>query len=138
LGPDPTLRATVSEAVSRALTLLDQLEEPRELRRWLIIHLISVVRQRLRSRRHWRWLSFLRRQRDSALSAAEMPGVSAQQQSTYRLLDRLGDKERIALCLAIFDGMEPAEIATVLGTSVAHVRRLLERAEVDFARLQAR
>lgn len=135
LGPDANLQAIVGEGVVRALSLLEQLENPRELRRWLITHLIAVIRQRLRSRRCWGWLSLFRRASVDWFELKELDGYSGQLLSTYRLLDRLTDNERIVLTLSAFDGMEPTELATVLGTSVARVRRLLERAEVHFERL---
>ncbi|MGC4067613.1 MAG: sigma-70 family RNA polymerase sigma factor [Polyangiaceae bacterium] len=132
LGPDPQVHSVVGEAVNRALSALDELEDPRELRHWLVNHLISAIRQRLRSRRKRRWFSLLsrRRENDEVLS-----GTSERQRNTYRQLDRLNDEERIVLCLTVFDGMEPSELATVLSTSVARVRRLLDRAELRFARL---
>jgi RNA polymerase sigma factor (sigma-70 family) len=134
LGPDPQLSVVVGEAVSRALSALDELEQPAELRRWLLNHLISATRRRLRTRRQRRWFSLLlnRRRYEEVLA-----GTSERQRATYRLLNRLGDEERIALCLTAFDRMDPAELATVLSTSVSRVRRLLERAEMHFARLSA-
>jgi RNA polymerase sigma factor (sigma-70 family) len=132
LGPDPEVHAVVGEAVNRALSTLEDLEDPRELRHWLVNHLISAIRQRLRSRRTRRWFSLLMRRRedDEVLS-----GTSTRQRDTYRILDCLSDEERIVLCLTVFDGMEPSELATVLSTSVVRVRRLLERAELRFSRV---
>jgi RNA polymerase sigma factor (sigma-70 family) len=136
LGPDPALSAVVHAGVRRALDRLSELREPRELRQWLMMHLISVLCRRLRARRFTNRVGML-------LSVFRMsPGHNALQRSssrnvtTYRLLDRLNDRERIVFCLSTFDGMYPAEIAATLETSVSNVRRLLERAELRVSKLR--
>jgi RNA polymerase sigma factor (sigma-70 family) len=135
LGPDVALQAMVVEGVLRALYLLEQLDNPRELRRWLVTHLIAVIRKRLRSRRRWGWLSRFCHAAMPSLEMKQLGGYSEQLITTYRLLGRLNVDERIVLTLSTFGGMEPSELATVLGTSVARVRRLLKRAEAHFERL---
>jgi RNA polymerase sigma-70 factor (ECF subfamily) len=134
LGPDTDLKAVVGRAVGLALARLEQLENPRELRHWLIANLISVIRQRLKARRRWRILALFFRTTVSTRDTRTFVGYSEQLLSTYRRLDRLKDSERIVLALSVFNEMEPFELATVLGTSVTKVHRLLERAEVNFER----
>lgn len=136
LGPKISLTEVVGEGVSRAISRLSQLDNARDLRHWLLRHLVEVLRQRLRVAR-WRSRSWLRGVDSTRLGPVNDPGVSARQLRTYRLLDGLGDTERIVLCLIRLDGMEPFEVATTLGISVARVRGLLERAEIAFERLSA-
>lgn len=135
LGPEAAVADVVSEALRRAIDELARLENPRDLRYWLIWQLVEVMRRRLRATRPFRiW---------AALIAIVWPfgadrGCCERQRRTYRLLDRLPTDERIVLCLTRLDAMEPSAVATALGTSVARVRCLLERSETAFQRLSAR
>ena len=146
LGPDTSLRSLVSDATSRAVSEIELLDDPRTLRSWLISHLISAVRQRLRARRRRELLNCLcgpitlllgnkARERVELIVDSRNSEMLV---STYRVLDSMGDGERIVLCLASFDRMDLSEIATVMGTSVARVRRMWRRAEERFERIGAR
>lgn len=155
LGPSEELKPLVGEAVSRAVATIDQLEDPRSLRHWLINHVLAAVQRRLRARRRFSGILAVFRHflHQSSWSGRRVFGPRGDvwdgavlrsddcnytgtklTSDTYRVLDTLNDEARIVLCLACFDGMEPSEIATVLGISVARVRRLLEHAEVRFER----
>jgi DNA-directed RNA polymerase specialized sigma24 family protein len=133
LGPDERLESIVCGGLARALALIEQLDNPRELRRWLITHLVFALRGHLRAQRRWAWWRAVRR---VVQPSFEEPYASCSEGliTTYRTFERLDVSDRIVLTLASIDGMEPAELATILGTSVAQVRKRHERARRRFER----
>jgi RNA polymerase sigma-70 factor (ECF subfamily) len=97
--------------------------------------LLAVERNLLRN--HWR-----KQRRERALlerlgppeeSRSEVPAVSWQE--VRRALDRLSDDDRELILLVSWDGLEPAEVAPVLGLTPGAARTRLHRARGRLAQL---
>lgn len=131
LGPDTMLSAVATEAMRRALAKIDELEDPTKLKVWLTCRVVAACRARLRWRRYFGWIIPARTQ-ENVRGAL---GYSEQMLAAYRVLDRLGDRQRVMFCLVIIHAMSLAEVSTVLGLSLISARGMLDRACRDFARL---
>lgn len=134
LGPDVALTSVVTDAIRKSLDTLDELVDPRALKAWLVCRLIGKVRARLKARRRWQWL----RGRTQYSPSVDGCYWSARLLASYRVLDRMPDEQRIVFCLVVIHSMGLAEVATVLSTSLVHVRRLLEKANHNFTRCAIR
>lgn len=135
LGPDAALCAVVTDAMRRALANLDELGDPTRLKLWLTSRVVAACRARLRWRRYFGWIT---PGKAHALGQAQAPDASSyseQMLAAYRVLDRIGDKQRILFCLVVIHAMSLAEVTTVLGLSLISARAVLDRACRDFARL---
>jgi DNA-directed RNA polymerase specialized sigma24 family protein len=135
LGPDENLNEVVIAGFRGAIASIDQLEEPRELRRWLLTHLIFAVRRHLRSKKRWAFGTMIRRFLFPHLDVFCEAGYSERLIRTYRFLDRLEVNERIALSLAVIGEMEPTEISTILETSLVRVQKWYHRGWSRFERI---
>ncbi|MGE5788525.1 MAG: RNA polymerase sigma factor [Myxococcales bacterium] len=131
LGPDAMLKAVVTEAMRRALTKLEELEDPTKLKVWLTSRVVAACRARLRWRRYFGWI-IPTKPRENLAGAL---GYSEQLLGAYRVLDRIADRQRVVFCLVIIHAMSLAEVSTVLGLSLISARSILDRACRDFARL---
>ncbi len=139
LGPDPELSDLVQEVFLSAINGIDRLDRAESLRGWLGSIAVFTARTRLRSRRRWRFLSFL--------PSEELPDVVDERGSldvdealaaTYRVLDRLPVEERIVFALRFVDEMELAEVAEASDLSLSTVKRRLAKATARFAVLARR
>ena len=145
LGPDATLCAVVTDAIRRALADLEELEDPTRLRLWLTSRVVTACRARLRWRRYFGWITAGKAQSQARAAAPRPSGeqeqapdassYSEQMLAAYRVLDRIGDKQRILFCLVVIHAMSLAEVTTVLGLSLISARTVLDGACRDFARL---
>jgi DNA-directed RNA polymerase specialized sigma24 family protein len=129
LGPDPHVDQVVRETFRRSLRRLQDLPDARELRAWLLLHLVDVAHQRLRARHRWRWLV--------SRPASSWPASSDHSEqlfATYRVLDRMNHKQRIVLCLVAIHSMGLTEVAAVLGVSLSVVQSRLDGAHASFLR----
>jgi DNA-directed RNA polymerase specialized sigma24 family protein len=135
LGPDENLNEVVTAGFKGAIAAIDELDEPRELRRWLLTHLIFAVRRYLRSKKRWAFGTMIRRFLFPHLDVLCEAGYSERLTKTYRLFDRLEVNERIVLALAAIGGMEPTEISTILETSLVRVQKWYNRGWSRFERI---
>ena len=124
----------VAETFTVAWRRMDAVPAGEEARPWLYGVARRVVANHHRGE--------LRRRRLDERSAAELgaaivaDGPEGDGQDHHRIaaaLAALGDTDRELLTLVGWDGLEPAEIAVVLGTSAAAVRVRLHRARKRFA-----
>lgn len=117
----------------RALSSLQNLDEPSALKAWLTAIAVHVARSSIQKRTRGRWLWFL--------PASEVPEVPTRAVSgevrdalraTYAVLERLPADERIPFALRFVDEMELTEVAAACGTSLATIKRRLRSAEARF------
>ena len=91
---------------------------------------VNVARNHLRSKRRRRWLSF--GDDDADAPAPERTTPREALAATTRVLDGLDPELRLAFVLRFVDGRELAEVATLMGVSLATVKRRLTDAERAF------
>ncbi|HEY8944010.1 MAG TPA: sigma-70 family RNA polymerase sigma factor [Polyangiaceae bacterium] len=124
-----------------ALGRLSTLENPQAFASWLASIVVRTASKRLRRRRLLTRLGLHRStplDMDALVSPNAPQDVAAELRSIYSILDRLPAEERIALLLRRVEGLEIAEIARVMGISLATVKRRLAAAEIRLSRLGRR
>ncbi len=136
LGPDPDLADLLHDVFVEALASLERLDDPRNLRTWLTSIAVFTARGHIRRRKRRRILMYL------PLYQLPEPGVTSRVEewseplaSTYRVLERLGEDERILIALRYVEGLELTEVAAAVGVSLATVKRRLSRAQTRFFKL---
>jgi RNA polymerase sigma-70 factor (ECF subfamily) len=124
----------IQDVFVRVLDGIEDLREPRALKSWICGIAVRRGQEFRRERKRAPLghddpssLATPSRERDSE-SAMELRRV-------YHLLDQLDGDERAAFVLRRIEGMELLEIAEVVGTSLATVKRRLVRAETAFTKL---
>ncbi|HEX3773370.1 MAG TPA: RNA polymerase sigma factor [Polyangiaceae bacterium] len=125
LGP-VDVEDCVQDAFLRLFRDLGSLREPAALRGFLLGITIHVAHSELRKRRAKRWLLL---SDDGALLEPES-AVSVDWHEPraavlrlYQILDRVSDKLRTVFVLRYIEGLELSELATLLGCSLATVKR---------------
>jgi RNA polymerase sigma-70 factor (ECF subfamily) len=108
-----------------------------QLSTWLYRICINVALQRLRKRKRWNEVPEL--ERPTALPGQvneQTPerGLDARRRLdvVYRLLDELAPKKRVVFVLHEIEGLEPKEIAAIVGAPVLTVRTRLHYARKEF------
>ena len=100
-------------------------------RSWLLRIAGNLARSRHRRRRLLKWLPFDGERHDAAAAtpAADRGVESAQTSRAVReAIARLPERQRQALVLHRFQGLRYLEVAEVMGTSLAGVESLIQRA----------
>jgi len=128
LGPGADVEDQVQETFVQFFRDVKKLREPAALRAFLIGVATRVARSELRRRRLRRWLMLT----DSgALPDEAGTGADAEAREAvrrlYALLDRLDDRSRVVFVLRYVEGLELTEVAAVLGTSLATLKRNLAK-----------
>jgi RNA polymerase sigma-70 factor (ECF subfamily) len=131
VGFDPEVPDLVNEVFARALEGIKSLRDTWALKGWIGSVALFTARGYLRSRRNRRrWLSiFSSDEVPEPVAIVAPPEVSRTLVSAYAVLDVLPTDERIAFALRVIDGMELAEIAQMVGVSLATVKRRVARAQ---------
>ncbi len=129
LGPVEEIEDLTQEVFLRLFTKIPTLEDPEALRSFIYSIAVRVLRWDLRRR----WI----RRGVRLLPANEVPeratpsdNFEARQAVArfYDILDRLGDRDRIAFVLQNMEGLTLQESARSLGVSIATLKRRLSRA----------
>ncbi|MGC4063314.1 MAG: hypothetical protein QM784_01400 [Polyangiaceae bacterium] len=132
-GPRGGVTAFVVSTLQRALERLDELQEPRELRLWLLKRLVDAARWTLRFDRLRYWFG-----RRRELGPRRARQYSTRLLATYRVLDGLAVEQRLAFCLVVIHSMRISEAATILNRPIADIERTLARAHAKFTRVAKR
>lgn len=128
VGPGQDLDDLVQECFIRLYRKLPGLRDPDACRSFVVTITTRVLQGELRGRWLRRWLG-LSRDGDLPERAAESADLEARDALArfYRLLDRLGPKDRTVFVLRHIEGLELTEVAAALGISLATVKRWLPR-----------
>jgi RNA polymerase sigma-70 factor (ECF subfamily) len=129
LGPQQEVEDLAQEVFLRLFAKLHTLEDPEALRSFIYSIAVRVLKWDLR--RRW-----IRRSVDllpiGSLPDRAMPSQNFEARQAvarfYEILDRLGDRDRIAFVLQNMEGLTLQESAQTLGISVATFKRRLSRA----------
>jgi RNA polymerase sigma-70 factor, ECF subfamily len=138
LGYDDELGDATQEAFIRAVGSLDRLRDPQALVDWLIQISVYTATDCLRRRARRRWLLFV------GIAPPEEPAAGRDDvarealRATYRVLDRMRPKERIAFALRFIDGMDIDALANAQDCSRSTAKRRLARAVARFRILARR
>ncbi len=126
LGPSVDVEDGVQDAFLRLFRDLNSLRDPAALRSFLIGITLHVAKSELRRRRAKRWLLLS----DDGVVAEPEAVADAQSLEPraalvrlYRVLDRVGHARRVVFVLRYVEGLELAELSTVLGCSLATTKR---------------
>ncbi len=93
---------------------------------------VNVARNHLRSRRRRSWLVFGASDADTPVP--ERTEAREALNATYSILNQLDDEQRLAFVLRFIDGRELAEVADLLGVSLATAKRRLRDAQDAFVK----
>jgi len=133
LGRREDAEEVVQDTFVAAFAELDALRDPEAVRAWLCQIAVSYVRRRLRKLKLLRVLGLDRGADDATLADLAAPSLTPEGRSELALMDRaLGRMDsavRIAWTLRHVDGLELTEVATLLGCSLATVKRRLAAAD---------
>jgi len=133
LGRRDDAEEVVQDTFVAAFSELDALRDPEAVRPWLCQIAVSYVRRRLRKLKLLRALGLDRGADDATLAELASPTLTPEGRSELALMDRalarMEGTARIAWTLRHVDGLELAEVATLLGCSLATVKRRLAAAE---------
>jgi RNA polymerase sigma factor (sigma-70 family) len=121
----------VAEVFLTAWRRLDQLPEGDAARVWLYVTARRVIANQRRSSR--RRVALQERLALEAVPAQQEPPSSDREETfVHAALRRLGPRDREVLLLAEWEGLAPAQIATVLGCLTVTARGRLHRARRRF------
>lgn len=138
LGADSELPDVIHDVFVRVLESLPGLQQPGELRRWIVTIAVRTGRERIRRRQRRRWLSFLAPEELPVMAVeADDPALREATRALYRALESLDEDDRIALALRSLAGLELGDVAEACGVSLATIKRRLARAEARFLELAA-
>lgn len=133
LGRHSELEDLVQEVFIRALTRVNQIDDPRGLRSWLAAFAVFVARETLRKQRRRRWLSFSPPEELPELVApTASPELMNAYHAFYSVLNQLDVDLRIAFALRWVEGMELTEVAALTDVSLATAKRRLKSARERF------
>jgi RNA polymerase sigma factor (sigma-70 family) len=121
----------VAEVFLTAWRRLDALPEGDAARVWLYATARRVIANQRRSSRRQVAL-YQRLALDATVVARPPPSPSREETLVHETLGRLGPRDREVLLLAEWEGLVPAQIATVLGCLAITVRGRLHRARRRF------
>jgi RNA polymerase sigma-70 factor (ECF subfamily) len=136
LGTDRDLADLLQEVFARAFAGIGGLDDGTKIKAWLSSIAVFTARETIRRRSRGRWLQFVSfDEMPDALTSGASPEVSRALKTTYAVLERMPEDERIAFALRFIDGMELTEVAEACSVSLATIKRHLARAEQRFATL---
>jgi RNA polymerase sigma-70 factor (ECF subfamily) len=131
LGDDQELDDLHHEVFFQAIRAAPRFRGQSALKSWLIGIAISCAREKLRSRRRRRWLSFM--------APDELPEITAEPsaghepaRAAFELIGKLPPEERIAFTLRFVEGMTLDEAALAMGISTGTLKRRLRKARARF------
>ncbi|MBN2193591.1 MAG: sigma-70 family RNA polymerase sigma factor [Polyangiaceae bacterium] len=130
LGRDQEVDDTVQDVFLVALRSLPQLRDPDALRGWLARIAVRVASRRLRTRRLRAFLRLDQTPHDALpIDRNASPEQRVLLASLYRALDELPTSQRVAWILRHVEGEPLAEVAALMGCSLATAKRRIATAE---------
>ena len=128
LGPGGDLQDLTQEVFLRFFSKVEELKKLESLRPFVMAIAVRRAQEEIKRRRVRRWFApVLGDRMDSPPSAEIDPEHREAIVHLYRLIDRLGVKDRTIYVLRYIEGLEQAQISQTLGVSVSTVRRRLGR-----------
>ena len=137
LGADPDHDDIVHDAFIHILEGLPRVAHAGALRSWVASVAINTARTELRKRRFRRTFWSSDPVPDIAASSSD-PESTRMLQRIYAILDRLPTDERIAFILRFVEQHSLAEVAELVGCSLATIKRRIARANERFHKLAGR
>jgi RNA polymerase sigma-70 factor (ECF subfamily) len=136
MNVDAEIEDIIHDVFLDALRSIDRLKEPDALKTWVTSIAVFKARRVLRQRRRRNWLRLAAPEELDRIVPASGAGseLAEAMHCTYVVLNELPTDERIAFALRYIEGMELVELAEACRTSVATVRRRLQRAQERFLR----
>lgn len=132
MGNREDLDDLVQDSFLQAFRSLDRLKNPAAFRSWLSEIVVRMAYNLLRRRRLLARFG-LRTSApvdvDALISPMAPPEVSCALAATYRVLQGLPAKVRVALVLRRIEGRQLGEVAALMGASLASVKRWLRTAD---------
>lgn len=139
LGPASDTEDAVQDVFVCLFEKAHTLRDPAALKAFIVAITVRTVRYQVRRRRVRAWVGLG--------DTGDLPDIRVVESNTesrqalirfYRILDRVGSKDRAAFVLRFIDGMEVADVASALDTSVPTARRRFTRAYRRVALLAGR
>jgi RNA polymerase sigma-70 factor, ECF subfamily len=134
LGPDSAVEDLLQEVFIAFLRGARRIEQASALRGYLTSVAVRQAALELRRRKVRRWVTLTPTGQvpDAPILPRDGDGREALR-ALYRVLDRMGSRERLAFALRHIEGMEILEVARTLGASESTVRRALgaARSQLD-------
>ena len=130
LGSRSDAEDLTQEVFYRLFRKSDTLRDPHSLRSFVYSFAIRVLKSELRRRNVRAWLSF-----GSPEATVQAPAVAPDMELRdqlarfYRLLDRLGARDRLVFVLRRIEGMTAEEIAGHMSVSLSTVKRSIKYSE---------
>jgi len=139
LGPGPDREDLLQEVFIRFYRRVGTLREPSAVRAFLTGICIHVVRGEIGRRQRRRWLS-LTPTGDMPEPSPSFPDLEGREAVTryYRLVDKLGGKDRSFFVSRTLEGMTLDEVAVAHDVSVSTAQRRINRATKRIAALVRR
>ena len=139
LGPGPDREDLLQEVFIRFFRRIGTLREPSAVRGFLTGICIHVVRAEITRRQRRRWLS-LTSTGDLPEPAPTAPDMEGREAVTryYRMIDKLGGKDRSFFVARTIEGMTLDEVAATHEVSVSTAQRRINRASKRVAALVRR
>ena len=139
LGPGPDREDLLQEVFIRFYRRVGTLREPSAVRAFLTGICIHVVRAEIGRRQRRRWLS-LTPTGDMPEPTPSFPDLEGREAVTryYRLIDKLGGKDRSYFVARTIEGMTLDEVAAAHEVSVSTAQRRINRATKRIATLVRR
>ncbi len=132
VGRDSDLDDLVQDSFTEAWRSLGRLETPQAFGAWLGSIVVRTAHKMLRRRRLTTRLGLRRSEPidlDSLISPTAPPDARSELSAVYRLVQGLPTDTRMAFVLRRVEGLALDEIAQMLGTSLATVKRRIAEAE---------
>src|SRR5689334_17634658 len=138
-GPEHDVEDLVQDVFASLFAKPDRLREPAAFRAFIVSITLHNVSYELRRRRVRRWVGLTQ--------TSELPDIRVVESNPesrealirfYRILDGVRDRDRLAFILRYVDGMEVADVAKAMHTSVPTARRCFTRAYKRVAMLASR
>ena len=138
-GPEHDVEDLVQDVFASLFSKPDRLREPAALRAFIVSMTLHNVSYEIRRRRVRRWVGLTQ--------TSELPDIRVVESNPesrealirfYRILDGVRTRDRAAFVLRFVEGLEVADVAAALETSVPTARRCFTRAYQRVALLAAR
>lgn len=129
LGPASDTEDAVQDVFVCLFEKAHTLRDPAALKAFIVAITVRTVRYQVRRRRVRAWVGLG--------DTGDLPDIRVVESNTesrqalmrfYRILDRVGSKDRAAFVLRFIEGMEVSDVASALETSVPTARRRFTRA----------
>jgi len=139
LGPEHDVEDLVQDVFVSLFAKPDRLREPAAFRSFIISVTLHNISYELRRRRVRRWVGLSQTSELPDIRVVEANPESRQALLRfYRILDGVRARDRLAFVLRYVDGMDVAEVAKAMDTSVPTARRCFTRAYQRVALLASR